>query len=149
MFSPLPLLHATAINKKKSGDDKSVYSCPVYRYAKRTDRYLIFRVNLNSESEPPSKWKLKGVALLCARDWDLYKTIYKIQFHTYNSFKYVFSRIIISICNHRSSRSNLKSSDSFTPFLIDSLTGKFIVKLGLIYSVTIVLLNFWMGSVFS
>ncbi len=48
MFAPLPLLHVTAINKKKSGDDKSVYSCPVYKYAKRTDRYLIFRVNLNS-----------------------------------------------------------------------------------------------------
>jgi len=48
MFALLPLLHVTAINKKKSGDDKSVYNCPVYKYAKRTDRYLIFRVNLNS-----------------------------------------------------------------------------------------------------
>jgi|JI61114BRNA_FD_contig_51_2031946_length_770_multi_2_in_0_out_0_1 dynein heavy chain len=68
MFAPLPLLHVTAINKKKSGDDKSVYSCPVYKYAKRTDKYLIFRVNLNSETDPPSKWKLKGVALLCAKE---------------------------------------------------------------------------------
>ena len=63
----LPLLHVTAINKRKS-DDKSFYNCPVYKYAKRTDRYLIFRVLLNSDSEAPSKWKLKGVALLCARD---------------------------------------------------------------------------------
>lgn len=68
MFSMLPLLHVSAINKKKSGDDKSVYNCPVYKYAKRTDKYLIFRVNLNTESEPPSRWKLKGVALMCARD---------------------------------------------------------------------------------
>jgi dynein heavy chain len=68
MFAPLPLLHVTAINKKKSGDDKSVYNCPVYKYPKRTDKYLIFRVNLNSETDPPSKWKLKGVALLCAKE---------------------------------------------------------------------------------
>ena len=68
MFAPLPLLHVTAINKKKSGDDKSVYSCPVYKYMKRTDKYIIFRVNLNSETDPPSKWKLKGVALLCSKD---------------------------------------------------------------------------------
>jgi dynein heavy chain len=68
IFSPLPLLHVTAINKKKPGDDKSVYSCPVYKYAKRTDKYLIFRVNLNTESELPSKWKLKGVTLLCAKE---------------------------------------------------------------------------------
>jgi dynein heavy chain len=68
IFSPLPLLHVTAINKKKTGDDKSVYNCPVYKYAKRTDRYLIFRVNLNSETESPSKWKLKGVTLLCAKE---------------------------------------------------------------------------------
>ena len=26
-----------------------MYSCPVYKYPKRTDRYLIFRVNLKSE----------------------------------------------------------------------------------------------------
>ncbi len=70
MFAPLPLLHVTAINKKKSGDDKSVYNCPVYKYAKRTDKYIIFRVNLNSETDPPSKWKLKGVALLCAKEWE-------------------------------------------------------------------------------
>ena len=64
----LKKVHVTAINKKKSGDDKSVYNCPVYKYPKRTDKYLIFRVNLNSETDPPSKWKLKGVALLCAKD---------------------------------------------------------------------------------
>jgi len=57
----------TAINKKKA-DDKSQYNCPVYKYAKRTDKYLIFRVLLNTETEQPSKWKLKGVTLLCAKE---------------------------------------------------------------------------------
>ena len=72
----MPLLHVTAINKKKPGDDKSVYSCPVYKYAKRTDKYLIFRVNLNSETDLPSKWKLKGVTLLCAKEWFFLTYIY-------------------------------------------------------------------------
>lgn len=90
MFAALPLLHVTAINKKKSGDDKSVYNCPVYKYAKRTDKYIIFRVNLNSETDPPSKWKLKGVALLCARDWDY-------QFHFDYSFN-IYKDIFVVLC---------------------------------------------------
>ncbi len=81
MFAPLPLLHVTAINKKKSGDDKSVYNCPVYKYAKRTDKYLIFRVNLNSETDPPSKWKLKGVALLCAKEWECQSIDYSLNIY--------------------------------------------------------------------
>lgn len=97
----MPLLHVTAINKKKSGDDKSVYNCPVYKYAKRTDKYLIFRVNLNSETDPPSKWKLKGVALLCAKEWertikfifDYSLIIYKNKFfHLFNLNKHCFLR---------------------------------------------------------
>ncbi len=78
----------TAINKKKPGDDKSVYNCPVYKYAKRTDKYLIFRVNLNSETETPSKWKLKGVTLLCAKEWSLY-----------NLYIYLLNEDVINIIN--------------------------------------------------
>jgi dynein heavy chain len=55
------------------------YFCPVYKYPKRNDRYLIFRVNLkcdvpggtNALSKgvtPPMKWKLNGVALLCSKE---------------------------------------------------------------------------------
>mmetsp|Transcript_28828 Transcript_28828/g.26118 ORF Transcript_28828/g.26118 Transcript_28828/m.26118 type:complete len:139 (-) Transcript_28828:156-572(-) len=71
MFYPLPILYVTAIQKKKGpGDDRassgSVYNCPVYKYAKRTDRYIIFRVKLNCEGNHDAKfWKLRGVALLC------------------------------------------------------------------------------------
>lgn len=67
MFFPLPILHVTAINKKKMGDDRSSYDCPVYKYPRRTDKYLIFRVKLPSDCDP-HKWKLKGVALLCATE---------------------------------------------------------------------------------
>lgn len=53
MFSPLPILYVTAINKKKgSGNDRetSSYKCPVYKYPRRTDKYLVFRVDLNCEN---------------------------------------------------------------------------------------------------
>ena len=66
-FYPLPLLYVTAISKKKGADDKvaSTYSCPVYKYPRRTDKYLIFRVNLEVGAKTPSFWKLRGVALHC------------------------------------------------------------------------------------
>jgi len=71
LFAPLPILYVTAINKKKSSDGErmsSTYSCPVYKYPKRTDRYIIFRVGLPCEGSGPQRWKLRGVALLCSTD---------------------------------------------------------------------------------
>jgi len=67
-FYPLPLLYVTAITKKKGGDTDKMsnsYSCPVYKYPRRTDKYLIFRVNLECGTKQPSFWKLRGVALHC------------------------------------------------------------------------------------
>ena len=67
MFAPLPILYVSATLKKKSSDAErmsSTYPCPVYKYPKRTDKYLIFKVNLPCEGSP-HKWKLRGVALLC------------------------------------------------------------------------------------
>lgn len=57
--------------------EKSTYSCPVYKYPKRNDKYLIFRVNLKCDSQggsniaklnAPLNWKLKGTALLCCKE---------------------------------------------------------------------------------
>ena len=42
------------------------YNCPVYKYPRRTDKYIIFRANLTCESGSFTKWKQRGVALLCA-----------------------------------------------------------------------------------
>jgi len=56
LFAPLPILYVTAINKKKSPDGErmsSTYSCPVYKYPKRNDRYIIFRVGLPCEGSGP------------------------------------------------------------------------------------------------
>jgi len=71
MFSPLPILYVTAINKKKSADAEkmsSTYNCPVYKYPRRTDKYIIFRVGLPCEGSGPHKWKLRGVSLLCSTE---------------------------------------------------------------------------------
>merc|ERR1712216_1049726 len=59
--------------------EKIAYSCPVYKYPLRNDRYLIFRCYLKAEAAgapqhpnkgltAPMKWKLAGVALLCTKD---------------------------------------------------------------------------------
>ena len=66
---------------KSKGDDssKQKYSCPVYKYKARNDKYLIFRVGLNCDTQgqgsnqlksmtAPMNWKLKGVALLCSKE---------------------------------------------------------------------------------
>lgn len=69
-YCNLPILYVTATNRgnKKGGQnrDSGSYRCPVYKYPKRTDKYLVFRVDLACDS--PSKWKLRGVALLCSTD---------------------------------------------------------------------------------
>lgn len=59
--------------------NKSHYFCPVYKYPKRNDKYLIVRVFLKAEGAQasvnpnkgmtaPMKWKLAGVALMCQKD---------------------------------------------------------------------------------
>jgi len=65
------------------GGDKGMYNCPVYKYPRRNDKYLVFRVNLRGEGQTGGQtgnslapkgikseinWKLKGVTLLCAKE---------------------------------------------------------------------------------
>jgi len=62
---------------------KCYYNCPIYKYPKRNDKYLITRCYLKPEANPnPNqketaksgvvtsvmKWKLCGVSLLCSKD---------------------------------------------------------------------------------
>jgi dynein heavy chain, axonemal len=90
LYSRFPLLYVTATSTaatdqigggRPRNEDKSssTYSCPVYKYKARNDKYLIFRVNLkcdgSGQGSNPSKgagsamsWKLKGVALLCSKE---------------------------------------------------------------------------------
>lgn len=66
---------------KDAGAGKSEYTCPVYKYPKRSDKYLIFKCQLKAEAaavpmismqkgmKADQNWKLKGVTLLCCKEW--------------------------------------------------------------------------------
>ena len=86
LYSRFPIMNVSAQSPnapdpmggaRPRGEDssKASYSCPVYKYKARNDKYLIFRVNLKCDSQgnpanqlksmtAPMNWKLKGVALL-------------------------------------------------------------------------------------
>jgi len=93
LYKEFPIIHVSAastavqtgpgLGSKGKQDDrsqeKSSYSCPVYKYPKRTDKYLIFRVSLRCDAQggsstlargvtPAMNWKLKGAALLCCKE---------------------------------------------------------------------------------
>ena len=100
-FQPFPVVHVTAMSTAVSSDnnaraapgargkqeqnlEKTHYYCPIYKYPKRNDRYLITRIYLKPDStkdgdkkgsdvlpvgmKPTINWKLKGVALLCTKE---------------------------------------------------------------------------------
>lgn len=89
LFYQFPIITVTAINKAvgnergalggKKQDNTPLFSCPVYKYPKRNDKYLVFRCNLKAEAPgaPQNqnkglsalmKWKLCSVALLCSKE---------------------------------------------------------------------------------
>jgi len=71
MFFDLPLLYWTAETKKKAMDPEKMsqyYNCPLYKYPKRTDKYIISRVLLPCEPLGHHKAKLRGIALLCSKE---------------------------------------------------------------------------------
>jgi dynein heavy chain len=75
MTYPLNILHVSAsTTSSKRGSDQerreNHYNCPVYKYPTKTDRYLVFRVLLPcvGGSTDASKWKMRGVSLLCSTD---------------------------------------------------------------------------------
>jgi len=99
-FQAFPVIHVTAQStaapegnqrppaggrgKPEQHPERTHYSCPIYKYPKRNDKYLITRVWLRPDSakddqkkgsdalpvgmKPQANWKLKGVALLCTKE---------------------------------------------------------------------------------
>eukprot|EP00743_Colponemidia_sp_Colp-15_P002217 GILK01002403.1.p1 GENE.GILK01002403.1~~GILK01002403.1.p1 ORF type:complete len:1329 (-),score=303.46 GILK01002403.1:72-3644(-) len=72
LYSPMPIIHVSAVskNEKKGGKNEAAggpYECPVYKYPRRTDKYLVFKVNLKTDVHP-MHWTLRGVSLLCSTD---------------------------------------------------------------------------------
>lgn len=82
LFANLPVLYVSGTKKElraqriKSGayGPNGPYSCPLYRYPARTDRYYISLVDLPSKSVDgpavkPKQWVLRGVALTSTTDY--------------------------------------------------------------------------------
>jgi len=73
LFVGMPVIYVTAVTAKerkmKAQDfgHYGPYDCAVYKYPRRNDKYLIFRLFLKTEVHP-SHWKLRGVALLAQTD---------------------------------------------------------------------------------
>ena len=66
LFAPLPVLHVTGVqanNKRSTG----VYAAPTYTIKRRTGLNFITTLELRTD-EPPAKWVMRGVALLCSID---------------------------------------------------------------------------------
>jgi dynein heavy chain len=73
LFVQMPVIHVTAVTlkeKRARGGDYGPFGpfdCPVYKYPKRTDKYLIMRLNLKTDVNP-SHWRLRGAACLCSTE---------------------------------------------------------------------------------
>lgn len=69
LFPTMPVIYVTAINMKDlkgmglNYGPHGPYNTAVYKYPKRNDRYLIFRMLLRTELHP-FHWKLRGVCLV-------------------------------------------------------------------------------------
>eukprot|EP00929_Paragymnodinium_shiwhaense_P087549 TRINITY_DN476_c0_g6_i1.p1 TRINITY_DN476_c0_g6~~TRINITY_DN476_c0_g6_i1.p1 ORF type:complete len:3651 (-),score=1240.57 TRINITY_DN476_c0_g6_i1:538-10725(-) len=68
LFVPIPVIFVTAVQakeKKKASEygPYGPYDSAVYKYPKRNDRYLIFRMLMKTDL-PPSHWKLRGVCIV-------------------------------------------------------------------------------------
>merc|ERR1719399_2449105 len=65
LFLPIPVIYITGITlslRRSKGVDYGQYGpydCAIYKYPKRNDRYLIFRMLLKTEQHP-FHWKLRG-----------------------------------------------------------------------------------------
>ena len=60
--------HATAAaGASEHRRNDGAYVCPCYANAHRSHKTFVMTVNLKTD-DPPHKWVLRGVALLCAKD---------------------------------------------------------------------------------
>lgn len=66
LYHPLPLLYVTGVLASQKRTENQ-FSCPCYTIKKRTGLNFIASFDLRTE-EPPSKWVIRGVALLCSID---------------------------------------------------------------------------------
>merc|ERR1711865_158564 len=63
---PLPVLFVTGVlarDKKKDG----IFGIPTYKVKRRTGQHYITEMDIRTV-DPPSKWTMRGAALLCSID---------------------------------------------------------------------------------
>jgi dynein heavy chain len=71
---PVITVKGTIVNENKGvntlGPSNASYSCPLYKYPKRTDKYLItdIKLKINGSDQDDKFWQRRGVALLCNKD---------------------------------------------------------------------------------
>jgi len=74
LFVSMPVIYVTAMtlkdvkNQGTSYGHYGPYNAAVYKYPRRNDRYLIFRLLLKSATEHPFHWRLRGVCLVAQVD---------------------------------------------------------------------------------
>ena len=66
LYAALPVMHVTG-KLAKDNVTKNTFEAPCYRVKKRTGLNFISTFQLRTEDHP-SKWILRGVALLCSVD---------------------------------------------------------------------------------
>jgi len=66
LFDALPVILVSVVDAKRRPKTSNQYSCPVYKYPARTDRYIIFDIALPSGARPSWHWVFRGVAILCS-----------------------------------------------------------------------------------
>jgi dynein heavy chain len=66
LFTPLPVLYVTGVQQKDKKTSNQ-FEAPCYRVKARTGLNFISTFALRTE-DPPSKWVMRGVALLCTID---------------------------------------------------------------------------------
>jgi dynein heavy chain len=72
LFVAMPVIYVTAVQAKERKKPSEYgqygpYDCAVYKYPRRNDRYLIFRMLMKTEVTP-ALWKLRGVCLVAQVD---------------------------------------------------------------------------------
>ena len=62
---PLPALYICVVEKSAKKYDFQVYECPCYTRKVRGNQTYVFSAELKTE-ELPSRWILRGVAIICS-----------------------------------------------------------------------------------
>lgn len=70
LYTPLPVIYVTAVIQRRKASEygpSGPYDAAIYKYPRRNDRYLIFRMLMKTDL-PPWHWRLRGVCCMMQTD---------------------------------------------------------------------------------